>query len=174
MATRVVMQPQPMVLLPQAPTWSTGLFHCFQDMNICCLYFWCFWCMTCNTAQKFGECVCLPLLDLIASFTLAYFYIPMCVPPIGLSARVSVRQRYGIPGSISDDCPKATFCSACSWCQIAREIKLRSKPCSIVTHQPAAVQQQAPPPVQANLPMGAYYPPSYSASPPNPTVIVVK
>ncbi len=50
-----------------------------------CFASWCFWCFTCIKAKKYGECLCLPLLDLCGF-----------VPPITMSIRVSMRQRYGI------------------------------------------------------------------------------
>ncbi|XP_035288759.1 placenta-specific gene 8 protein-like [Anguilla anguilla] len=183
MATTVVVQ-QPLQLLPQAEAWSTGLFHCFRDMKIFCLYFWCFYCMACDTAQKFGECLCLPLVDLLGTALTTMMWIPICVAPIGLSMRVSVRQKYGIPGTISDDCPIATFCVPCSWCQIAREIKLRSQACTVISHQPAPLNSWAPggavplnspaPAVLTAPPMGVYDPPSYTASQYNPPILIAK
>lgn len=50
-----------------------------------CFAFWCFPCFACVTTKKYGQCLCLPLLD--------YFG---CIPPITLSMRASMRQRYGI------------------------------------------------------------------------------
>lgn len=50
-----------------------------------CFAFWCFPCFACSTAKKFGECLCLPMLD---GFGL--------IPPVALSMRSTMRQRYGI------------------------------------------------------------------------------
>ncbi|KAG9335534.1 hypothetical protein JZ751_004561 [Albula glossodonta] len=156
-----------MELAPQEKAWSTGLFDCFKDMNVCeslqkpaklqspalhsnqsestsCLFFWCFPCVACTTAQKFGECLCLPLLDIISAAILSYLGCPFCAPAVGLSLRAAVRNKYGIPGTIGDDCPKATFCATCSWCQIAREIDIRSKPLTVISCQPVPVNPQLP------------------------------
>uniref|UniRef100_A0A3B5A4I3 Cornifelin homolog A-like n=1 Tax=Stegastes partitus TaxID=144197 RepID=A0A3B5A4I3_9TELE len=90
-----------------------------------CLAFWCFPCFTCVTSHKAGECVCLPLLD---GFGL--------IPPITTSMRVSVRQRYGIEGTICKDCCYTWCCYSCTWCQIAREIKTRANPILFVNMNP--------------------------------------
>lgn len=42
-------------------------------------------CFACRTTQQFGQCLCLPLLDVFG-----------CVRPITMSIRVSLRQCYGI------------------------------------------------------------------------------
>lgn len=62
-----------------------GRFLCFLLLIPGCFAFWCFPCFACVTAKKYGECLCLPLLD--------YFGF---IPAISLSMRVSMRQRYGI------------------------------------------------------------------------------
>lgn len=50
-----------------------------------CFAFWCCPCFVCRTTKQFGQCLCLPLLDVFG-----------CVRPITMSIRVSLRQRYGI------------------------------------------------------------------------------
>lgn len=50
-----------------------------------CFAYWCFPCFACSTAKKFGECLCLPMLD-------GYGMIP----PVALAMRSTMRQRYGI------------------------------------------------------------------------------
>ncbi|KAK5876090.1 hypothetical protein CesoFtcFv8_027092 [Champsocephalus esox] len=54
--------------------------------------------------------------------------LPQCT-----SLRVSIRQRYGIEGTICNDCVYACCCGPCSWCQIAREIKTRANPITFVS-----------------------------------------
>lgn len=49
-----------------------------------CFAFWCCPCFACVTSKKYGQCLCLPLLDI------------GCIPPITLAMRVSMRERYGI------------------------------------------------------------------------------
>uniref|UniRef100_A0A7N9AMA9 Cornifelin-like n=1 Tax=Mastacembelus armatus TaxID=205130 RepID=A0A7N9AMA9_9TELE len=98
-------QPQTTTLITaQSDQWSTGILGCCDDMDICCFGCWCFPCFTCDTASRFGECFCLPLLDMFA-----------------------VRYRYKIQGDMTGDCMYATFCTVCSWCQVAREIKRRKE-----------------------------------------------
>uniref|UniRef100_H3BWL4 Plac8 onzin related protein 4 n=1 Tax=Tetraodon nigroviridis TaxID=99883 RepID=H3BWL4_TETNG len=112
-ATTVTSQPRPFVTT--AHEWSSGICDCFSDLPSCCFSFWCFPCFACITAREAGECLCLPLLDSFGT-----------IPPITTALRVSVRQRYGIEGSICNDCVYACFCGPCSWCQISRELKKRN------------------------------------------------
>ncbi|KAL4631104.1 hypothetical protein GN956_G14860 [Arapaima gigas] len=122
MATRIVVQqPQAVTVAVQSNQWSTGICDCCEDMADCCFSFWCFPCFTCKVSKDHGECLCLPLLDY------------GCIPPVSLAMRVSVRQRYGITGSICNDCLYSTFCVPCSWCQISREMKIRQQPVIITS-----------------------------------------
>ncbi|MBN3310655.1 PL8L1 protein, partial [Amia calva] len=82
-----------------------------------CFSFWCFPCFACKTTRDYGECLCLPILDMFN-----------CIPPVGLSLRVGTRQRYGIHDTVCNDCLYSFFCYSCSWCQIAREMKIRNAP----------------------------------------------
>uniref|UniRef100_A0A3Q2VKS7 Plac8 onzin related protein 2 n=1 Tax=Haplochromis burtoni TaxID=8153 RepID=A0A3Q2VKS7_HAPBU len=74
-------------------------------------------CFACRTTQQFGQCLCLPLLDVFG-----------CVLPITMSIRVSLRQRYGIKGNLCTDCWCSTFCPPCVWCQMATEMKKQKLP----------------------------------------------
>uniref|UniRef100_A0A671SSN6 PLAC8 protein n=1 Tax=Sinocyclocheilus anshuiensis TaxID=1608454 RepID=A0A671SSN6_9TELE len=89
-------QPQP----KDSNHWSTGTFGC-------CISFFCFPCFACNTAKRYGECFCLPLID-----------------QFGLM-RVSMRHRYSIEGSIAKDCLLSFCCCPCVWCQMSREMDAR-------------------------------------------------
>ncbi|PWA24445.1 hypothetical protein CCH79_00011878 [Gambusia affinis] len=89
-----------------ASLWSSG-----------CFAFCCCPCFACRTTRKFGQCLCLPLLDALG-----------CVRPIAMSIRVSLRQRYGIRGSLCSDCLCSTFCLPCVWCQMATEMERRKLP----------------------------------------------
>ncbi|CAB1412566.1 unnamed protein product [Pleuronectes platessa] len=57
-----------------------------------------------TTTKTYGESLFLPLLDLFG-----------VIPPVNMSMRVSLRQRYGIKDSMFRDCLFATCCSPCSW-----------------------------------------------------------
>lgn len=56
----------------------------FFCSDLGCFAFWCLPCFACMTSKKYGQCLCLPLLDI------------GIIPPITLAMRVSMRERYGI------------------------------------------------------------------------------
>ncbi|XP_043997134.1 cornifelin homolog B-like [Gambusia affinis] len=121
--TIVIQQPPPtqVVEVMNPREWSSGLFDCLGDLKTCCFAYWCFPCFACKTSKDYGEHLCLPLLDMFG----------VCVPPITLAMRVSLRHRYGIDGSLPNDCVLSSFCTVCIWCQMAREIEKRNAPVMI-------------------------------------------
>uniref|UniRef100_A0A667YZW9 Placenta-specific gene 8 protein-like n=1 Tax=Myripristis murdjan TaxID=586833 RepID=A0A667YZW9_9TELE len=119
--------------------WPAG--PCCPDSDRCCFAYWCFPCFACSTTSEFGECFCLPLLDVLWT-TLQLVSFPTCTPPVSMAMRVAVRNRYGIQGDMSGDCVYATFCNICSWCQMAREIKRRSHTLTVINAQPTMMASQ--------------------------------
>ncbi|XP_054656277.1 cornifelin homolog B-like [Dunckerocampus dactyliophorus] len=95
--------------------WSTGLCACHEEMGDCCFALCCLPVFTCKVSSKAGACPLLPLLDCIG-----------CVPPASLAIRASVRERYGIQGSVWSDCLYGCCCYSLSWMQISRELKRRA------------------------------------------------
>ncbi|CAG5929400.1 plac8 onzin related protein 4 isoform 1-T3 [Menidia menidia] len=117
-----VAQPRPFVATTLSNEWTSGICDCFQDPLHCLFATACFPCFACMTAREAGECLCLPLLDAFG-----------CIPPMTTAIRVSIRQRYGIEGTIFNDVLHAFFCGPCSWCQISREMKNRKNPITITS-----------------------------------------
>ncbi|KAK5918315.1 hypothetical protein CgunFtcFv8_003089 [Champsocephalus gunnari] len=111
----VISQPQPVMDARDSDEWGSGICDCVQNVPECCCAFWCYPCFACKTTKKYGQCLCLPLLDMFGF-----------VPPVTMSMRVSMRQRYGIKDTMCRDCLFATFCSPCSWCQMSREMRRRN------------------------------------------------
>ncbi|KAK2862698.1 hypothetical protein Q5P01_002231 [Channa striata] len=72
------------VVKPRTGTWSSGVFGCWDDTEICCLGFWCAPCLSCKVTKVFGDCLCLSLLNLLAG---------RC-PLIDIAIRSSMRERY--------------------------------------------------------------------------------
>ncbi|XP_062849390.1 plac8 onzin related protein 6 [Trichomycterus rosablanca] len=154
---------QPGVIIPagaKTAQWSSGLCDCCEDMSICCFGLWCPCCMMCTTSQEFGECLCLPLLD---------YCCGAIIPPVTLSMRSSMRERYRLQGTMCDDCCVVRCCTLCAWCQMARELKFRRQPHVFVnppvniTYQQQMQSPYQPPPMnpvyQAPMPSG---PPAYN------------
>ncbi|XP_053319162.1 cornifelin homolog [Spea bombifrons] len=149
-----VVQAQPMavaqtVTVTQGNQWATGVCDCCDDCSVCCFAFWCFPCFQCSTANDFGECLCLPLLEpgfLGASFG-------GCSAPISVAMRAGARERYRIHGSICNDCCLVCWCYSCVWCQLAREIKKRKQQFTIVTAQTTTTGMSIPHPqfIQYNV-----------------------
>uniref|UniRef100_A0A3B4VBP2 Plac8 onzin related protein 6 n=1 Tax=Seriola dumerili TaxID=41447 RepID=A0A3B4VBP2_SERDU len=110
----VVTQPRPYIMTTVSNQWTSGICDCFQDLPQCCSGFWCFPCLACATTAYFGECFCLPLMDMIT----------LC-PVVSMSMRVAMRYHYKIQGDMGSDCVYSYFFNVCSWCQMAREIKRR-------------------------------------------------
>ncbi|XP_059211392.1 cornifelin homolog B-like [Centropristis striata] len=108
-------QPRPVIMTSASSEWSSGICDCTQDLPQCCLAFWCLPCFACKTSYEAGECVCLPLLNITT---------PM---------RVSIRQRYGIEGTVCNDWVHSCFCTPCTWCQMAREMKARKSPVTFIS-----------------------------------------
>ncbi|XP_018607677.1 cornifelin homolog A-like [Scleropages formosus] len=117
----IIQQPGPVVQTLDSNQWSSGICDCCDDMAECCFAFWCMPCYACKTARQYGECLCLPLLNMCG-----------CVPPITFGMRVSMRERYGITGTMCKDCAYASFCGPCSWCQMSKEIKRRTQPITLI------------------------------------------
>ncbi|XP_037391371.1 cornifelin homolog B-like [Pygocentrus nattereri] len=119
MAKTMVQQPQAVAL----SQWSSGIFDFYNNVPECCYSFWCLPCIACSTAKNHGECFWLPLLEF--GF----------IPPITLSMRTSVRERYHIEGSICNDCVYSSFCCPCVWCQMSREINIRKESVKFTNRQ---------------------------------------
>ncbi|XP_056323522.1 cornifelin homolog B [Danio aesculapii] len=119
----VITQPQPMMISAHSSQWGSDICDCCYDVPECCFAFWCFSCYTCIQAKNYGECLCLPLLDMFCGGI---------IPPITMSIRTSMRQRYGIQGTMCNDCVLSTFCRPCVWCQMSREMKERDLQIALV------------------------------------------
>ncbi|XP_067828250.1 cornifelin homolog A-like [Heptranchias perlo] len=163
MAAPVVVMTQPQVtttvITTQQKGWNSGICDCCEDCGICCLALWCMPCFMCKTADDFGECLCLPLVEICC--TNCGYCSNGVVPPIALAMRSAVRERYGISGSIFKDCCIMYWCNSCGWCQMAREIKERKKPVTVIN----ATTSMLPHPTYISQP--SYMPqPAYAPQPP--------
>ncbi|CAF0939455.1 unnamed protein product [Adineta steineri] len=105
-----------------AQAWKSGLFECFQDINICLLG----WCCGCylhgQNAEKLGE-------DTKIKACLKYGGLQMCglCCLIHKPRRQRMRTTYGLEEKPSDFLATCC-CSGCANCQEAREITARGAP----------------------------------------------
>ncbi|KAM6984107.1 cornifelin homolog B-like [Tautogolabrus adspersus] len=111
----VIKQPQPVMDNRDSDQWATGICDCCDNVPECCFAFWCCPCFACKTSKEYGQPLCLPLLEIFGGI----------IGSITMSMRVSMRERYGIKDTMCRDCLFSTFCTACSWCQMSREMKRR-------------------------------------------------
>ncbi|KAK3521625.1 hypothetical protein QTP70_014723 [Hemibagrus guttatus] len=121
----VIKQPQPVLESKDSDEWNSRICDCCDNKAECC-FVCCFCpCFACMKTKEYGQCLCLPLLDLcgIAS-------------PATWAMRVSMRHHYGIKGTLCNDCLIATFCTPCAWCQMSREMKHRAIPITLLKARP--------------------------------------
>uniref|UniRef100_V9LAL8 Cornifelin-like protein b n=1 Tax=Callorhinchus milii TaxID=7868 RepID=V9LAL8_CALMI len=134
MASVVTVQPQVATNITIAQQkrkeWTTGLCNCCDDCGVCWFALCCLPCFMCKTVDDFGECLCLPLMDGYCNVCGLMSMGP--IPPISIAMRAAVRERYGIRGSICNDCCVMYWCLSCGWCQMAREIKEQKQPLTII------------------------------------------
>lgn len=90
--------------------WSTGLFDICGDKTTCILGAFIPCCLDLKLAQKYGECLCMPLL-----------------PGSTFALRVGIRERYKIRGSACEDWTTVYCCYPLAVCQMIREMKWRMK-----------------------------------------------
>ncbi|XP_002129917.2 cornifelin homolog A-like [Ciona intestinalis] len=84
--------------------WSSGMFACCDDMNICCCVWFCSLCyVPCSMAPRMKENCC-----------------------VGYFGNVAMRSRFRalhhIKGSICSDWCSLFWCGPCATCQLAREM----------------------------------------------------
>lgn len=143
-----------------------------------CYGFWCCPCLACTVAGKYGENRCLPLCDIISPAVCVICEIPCFAPPAALSLRANMRSKYGIKvrwlkpeaicekyrfipnfqiypvpfsqGSLCKDIVASCFCAWCSWCQMHRELKYRSKNPTVINVFNQTIVSQPPPVVIMN------------------------
>ncbi|XP_062870473.1 cornifelin homolog [Trichomycterus rosablanca] len=123
----MITQPQIIMDSQTSDEWSSGICDCYDDKAECCFACCCCPCFACIKTEEYGQCLCLPLLDICG-----------CVRPVTWTMRVSMRHRYGIKGTHCNDCLIATCCTSCAWCQMAREMKSRSISIALIGARPTA------------------------------------
>ncbi|PAA60656.1 hypothetical protein BOX15_Mlig011696g1 [Macrostomum lignano] len=94
--------------------WTSGLCGCCEDFSSCCCIWLCGPCyLCCCLSERMGESCCTPVC-------LSCAHPGMFLPV--LLYRTKLRSKYNIRGSAIDDCCCAMCCSACTACQIKREL----------------------------------------------------
>ncbi|KAJ3683770.1 hypothetical protein LUZ60_013997 [Juncus effusus] len=142
--------PQPPVTAPPAvigspvnfgpERWTTDLCSCFDDVNSCCLTFWC----PCVAFGRTAHIVDRGLTSCCGSASL-YCCLFCCgilvCPGIFLQwiysciYRRNLRMGYNLPESPCCDCCVQYCCEPCSLCQMYRELQNRGFDMSIGYHE---------------------------------------
>lgn len=99
-----------------AARFSTGLFACFADLEVCCLGLWCWPClMSRNSVNLDG-----------AKRTCCNVWCCGCYPATTSKNRAQALATFGIREGCCKSCCIGCCCPQCSDCQVAREINLKS------------------------------------------------
>ena len=122
----------------QSGTWSSGIFDCYNDEEICWWTCWCAMLVMARTNDQFQ--LCSSLRTLCGVFFIGVLYILslynvfpgapvvllllVCLVPWYFAYnRTSIRNRLGINGNMCGDCGMHCCCNSCALCQEAREAR---------------------------------------------------
>ena len=96
----------------QGTQWSQSLTGCFDDIGFCCItmYAPCF--TFGEAAATLGEDCVMYGLGAMVPFLNFYLYV---------TVRGRVREKYGIEGSVMEDCLMTWICPLCSLIQFAKQ-----------------------------------------------------
>lgn len=116
-------------------TWSSGLFDCGSDIDICFMSFFCPIIQYNNNHEGYKDYFPTNQTDkIVFCMATSFEYIFWCATcgALGLITfiprsllRSRIREKYEIEGSSSMDCFNSLCCSCCSLIQEAKEIKFR-------------------------------------------------
>ncbi|KAJ3679685.1 hypothetical protein LUZ60_017696 [Juncus effusus] len=129
--------------------WSTGLCHCYDDINNCCITCWC----PCITFGQIAEIV--DRGSSACGVNGALYMLIMCITGCqcfySCFYRAKMRSQYSLKEGPCADCCVHCFCEHCALCQEYRELKRRGFDLKIGWHANMEKQGQAamlPPQVQ--------------------------
>jgi Cys-rich protein (TIGR01571 family) len=91
--------------------WSTDLFACSSDQEICCMEIFCSRIIVSRKVEQFAGDSCI------------YAFLCLEVSEAHTRLRIAARDRYKIHGNNADDRCIGCFCAPCSTCQVLREEK---------------------------------------------------
>ncbi|WZN63026.1 hypothetical protein HKI87_06g45710 [Chloropicon roscoffensis] len=131
------------VSLREPTEWSTGLWSCCDDCEVCCIgYFIPSILYGKNKERIEGPGNFWP--DCCA-FALIHYFCSCAASCLSYSSRMSVRKAYNLKAQPCGDCCVHCFCLTCALCQEARELKLRGATPTNPLLRPAV--QVVPPPI---------------------------
>ncbi|XP_030529204.1 protein PLANT CADMIUM RESISTANCE 2-like [Rhodamnia argentea] len=136
--------PQPAAGLHARPInnvpWSSGLFHCFEDLPTCCLSFWC----PCVTFGRIAEIVDNGTVSCAVHGAL-YALINMltgCGCCYSCLYRTKMRQQYQLREDPCADCLVHFCCECCALTQEYRELERRGFDMSLGWHGNTAMHNR--------------------------------
>lgn len=136
-------QPQyPQTYQPVAlSNWSTGIFECFNDFNVCCDIYCCHCCANARQWDAVeGKPDSMNLMVFLANFCLGTTALLNCF------TRCNIVKRYNIDEGDFISCLWGTFCPLCTMCQQHKELTVRGQwPGATICAQPPAGFIRPPP-----------------------------
>eukprot|EP00210_Caulerpa_lentillifera_P006124 g5851.t1 len=114
--------------------WTTELFLCTEDSDVCCRVFW----TPCCVYAQQGQLIFEPNKTRYWTDVCVYclFYLFRCQWALGTVRREDIRIKYNIPARPSDDLIAHCFCHPCATCQESRTLKSLSEHRSVFASQP--------------------------------------
>jgi Cys-rich protein (TIGR01571 family) len=101
--------------------WSFDIFSCFDEPGTCCISCLCPCIQFGEISSEFDQRNCFTCGAAFA--ILAYCNLDWCLHTY---TRLEIREKYGIEGSVIEDCLCATCCRACALTQARREVEFQN------------------------------------------------
>ena len=117
--------PEPL-LFSNPREWSSGLCACGDDCSSCVCTYCCGWCYLCYMYSQFGENCCVACLSCGVPATGG----PVCYfSPALFALRTAHRNRFGVRGTMCNDCCCTIWCPMCVQCQLKRDMNYVTNEC---------------------------------------------
>ena len=101
--------------------WKTGVFDCLSDLHVCLCFVLCPLAVSSRTRAHYPELA----NETCEGICLTTMFMWIATPCYLSYARSRMRTMWGVRGSRQQDCLLTFFCTPCTQCQEAREVRAR-------------------------------------------------